>query len=108
VGVGKLSKVIFVAVNFAFIIAFGFIANEFGVGSITVEPPIAFSPPDGGSILDNILAPLTWAFDAAGYFFQLLAVSFTSVHPAVAALIFTPLLAADLLVIYGMVRGGGT
>ena len=87
----------------------GLIGNELGITDKQVEfPTTAFAVPAGTGIIDSIIAPFKWAWDAASAFFLLIAVPVTGIHPTIALVLFGPLIMLDLFIVYGMVRGGGT
>lgn len=103
-----MGKAIFIFANVAFIFGYALLANEFGFASQTIDIPQAFVSPEGGSFLDNIIAPFVWAFDAASAFFQITTIVYVGISPVVFTLVFGPLILVDTFIIYGMIRGGGT
>ena len=97
--------IIFIAIGFMLFV--GFIGAELGLTQTGVE---SFSgvvtEPDSGGI-SAALAPFTWAFSAAGSFFQMMTFQAAGIPVVVNTIIFLPFNFLFLYIVYRMIRGGG-
>lgn len=103
-----MAKPLFIGFNAAYIICYALLAQAFGIASQSITFPTTITAPEDGSILDQIIAPFVWAWDALGAIAGMIGYAFIGVDFTVYSIAIVALFVIDFLIIIGIIRGGGT
>lgn len=99
----------------------GIMSNELGVTQsserslLCGNDPVqsnepCFDPPNDpgkGNILDQIMAPFRYIFDAIGAFFKIITYQVEGVHPLVSTVMLVPISVSTVWLVLRLIRGGG-
>lgn len=96
----------------------GIMSNELGVtqsSTICSNDPVQSSEPcigepddpGSGNILDQVMAPFRYVFDAVAAFFKIITYQVDGIHPLVSTMALVPISVATVWMVLRLIRGGG-